>query len=168
VRRYYVCDRTFASRTTSCAWLEFRTSYDVQACIAARLEHLTVHIVSAAVPVRVSSCSERRALKKRLAMHLVELLLPLHDNGGQAFEAEKYAEVRQDLTQRFGGLTAFTRSPAQGTTTESGRPVHDEIVVFEVMTEKLDLPWWRSYRLRLEREFRQDQILIRASTVTLL
>jgi hypothetical protein len=118
--------------------------------------------------MRVFSCSERRALKKRLAKHLVELLLPLHDNGGQAFEAEKYAEVRQDLTQRFGGLTAFTRSPAQGTTTDSGRPVHDEIVVFEVMTEKLDLPWWRSYRLRLEREFRQDQILIRASTVTLL
>jgi hypothetical protein len=51
-------------------------------------------------------------------------------------------------------LTAFTRSPAQGTTTESGEPVHDEIVVFEVMTETLDVPWWGSYRLRLEREFR--------------
>jgi hypothetical protein len=65
-------------------------------------------------------------------------------------------------------LTAFTRSPAQGTTTESGEPVHDEIVVFEVMTETLDVPWWGSYRLRLEREFRQDQIVVRASTVTLL
>ena len=68
-------------------------------------------------------------------MHLVELLLPLHDNSGQPFRAEKYAEVRQHLTERFGGLTAFTRSPAQGTTTESGRPVHDEIIVFEVVTK---------------------------------
>ena len=101
-------------------------------------------------------------------MHLVEILLPLHDNSGQSFEAEKYAEVRQHLTERFGGLTAFTRSPAQGTTTETGKPVHDEIVVFEVMTEALDVPWWGSYRLHLEREFRQDQIVIRASTVTLL
>src|SRR3981081_523239 len=42
------------------------------------------------------------------AMHLVELLLPLHDNSGQPFRAEKYAEVRQHLTERFGGLTAFT------------------------------------------------------------
>src|SRR4030081_3652778 len=101
-------------------------------------------------------------------MHLVELLLPLHDNSGQPFRAEKYAEVRQRLMERFGGLTAFTRSPAQGTTTESGRPVHDDIVVFEVMTEALDASWWGEYRLHLEREFRQDQIVIRASTVTLL
>src|ERR1700712_1873129 len=101
-------------------------------------------------------------------MHLVEILLPLHDNTGQSFEPEKYAEVQQHLTERFGGLTAFTRSPAQGTTTETGKPVHDDIVVFEVMTEALDVSWWASYRLRLEREFRQDQIVIRASTVTLL
>jgi hypothetical protein len=101
-------------------------------------------------------------------MHLVEILLPLQDNSGQSFEAERYADVRLQLTERFGGLTAFTRSPAQGITTESGTPVHDEIVVFEVMTEALDVSWWGKYRLRLEREFRQDQILIRASTVTLL
>ena len=74
-------------------------------------------------------------------MHLVEILLPLHDNSGQSFAAEKYAEVRQHLTERFGGLTAFTRSPAQGTTTERGKPVHDEIVVFQVMTEALDVSW---------------------------
>ena len=101
-------------------------------------------------------------------MHLVEILLPLHDNGGQSFDARNYDQVRQQLTERFGGLTAFTRSPAQGTTTESGEPVHDEIVVFEVMTETLDVSWWGSYRLHLEREFRQDQIVIRAATVTLL
>src|ERR1700712_27894 len=101
-------------------------------------------------------------------MHLIEILLPLHDNSGQSFDAEKYGEVRQHLTERFGGLTAFTRSPAQGTTTESGKPVYDEIVVIEVMTEALDVSWWGRYRLLLEREFRQDQIVIRASTVALL
>ena len=68
-------------------------------------------------------------------MHLVEILLPLNDNSGRPFAAEKYAAVRQHLTERFGGLTAFTRSPAQGTTTGGGKTVHDEIVVFEVMTE---------------------------------
>jgi hypothetical protein len=47
-------------------------------------------------------------------MHLVEILLPLHDNSGRPFGAEKYAAIRQHLTERFG---AFTRSPAQGTTT---------------------------------------------------
>jgi len=101
-------------------------------------------------------------------MHLVEILLPLNDNSGRPFAAEKYAAIRQHLTERFGGLTAFTRSPAQGTTTGGGKTVHDDIVVFEAMTETLDVAWWRNYRRQLEREFRQDEIVVRASTVTLL
>ena len=101
-------------------------------------------------------------------MHLIEILLPLNDNSGRPFDDAKYAAIRQHLTERFGGLTAFTRSPAQGTTTDTGKTVHDDIVVFEVMTEKLDLSWWRSYRQQLEREFRQDAIVARASAVTLL
>jgi hypothetical protein len=101
-------------------------------------------------------------------MNLVELLLPLNDNSGHPFGVEKYDSVRQHLTEKFGGLTAFTRSPAEGSTTGSGKTVHDEIVVFEVMTETLDVSWWGSYRLSLEREFRQDEIVVRASTVTLL
>jgi hypothetical protein len=102
------------------------------------------------------------------AMHLIEIFLPLSDNNGRLFDAEKYAAIRQDLTARFGGLTAFTRSPAQGSTTDGGKTVHDDIVVFEVMTEKLDAAWWRRYRRQLEHEFRQDVIVARASAVTLL
>ena len=101
-------------------------------------------------------------------MHLVEILLPLNDNSGRPFGAEKYAAIREHLTDRFGGITAFTRSPAQGTTTGGGKTVHDDIVVFEVMTETVDTAWWGSYRLQLEREFRQDEIVVRASAVTLL
>jgi hypothetical protein len=101
-------------------------------------------------------------------MHLVEILLPLRDNSGRPFGADKYAAVRQYLTERFGGMTAFTRSPAEGTIAGDRGPVHDDIVVFEVMTETLDQEWWRAYRRRLEREFRQDQIVVRASAVTVL
>jgi hypothetical protein len=101
-------------------------------------------------------------------MHLIEIFLPLNDNCGRPFGTDKYAAIRQNLTKRFGGLTAFTRSPAQGTTMEGGETVHDDIIVFEVMTEKLDVPWWRSYRLQLEQEFCQDAIMARASAVTLL
>jgi hypothetical protein len=70
-------------------------------------------------------------------MHLVEIFLPLNDNDGRPFGTEKYAEVREHLTARFGGLTAFSRSPAQGTTSDGGKTVHDEIIVFEVMAETL-------------------------------
>jgi hypothetical protein len=101
-------------------------------------------------------------------MHLIEILLPLNDNNGDPFEPGKYAAIRKQLTERFGGMTAFTRSPAQGTTTDGGKTVHDDIVVFEVMTERLDPGWWRDYRRQLERDFSQDSIVVRASAVTLL
>ena len=39
-------------------------------------------------------------------MHLVEIVLPLNDNNGRPFAAEKYAAVRQHLTERFRGLSA--------------------------------------------------------------
>ena len=111
---------------------------------------------------------ERCVFKAERMMHLVEILLPLNDNNGRPFRTEKYAAVREHLTERFGGLTAFSRSPAQGTTSDGGKTVHDEIIVFEVMAETLDASWWRGYRLQLEREFRQDEIVVRASSVTLL
>jgi hypothetical protein len=41
-------------------------------------------------------------------------------------------------------------------------------VVLEVMAEELDRVWWRAYRARLERDFRQDVIVIRASAVEVI
>lgn len=101
-------------------------------------------------------------------MHLIEILLPLNDNEGRSFGPDKFSAVRNTLTERFGGLTAFTRSPAQGTTRDGGKTVRDEIVVFEVMAQTLDPAWWRSYRQQLEGAFAQDEIIIRASAVSLL
>ena len=98
-------------------------------------------------------------------MHLVEILLPLRDNDGQPFGHALLAEVREALVERFGGLTAFTRSPAEGLWDEGCGRSRDEIVVLEVMAETLDRDWWRKYRTSLERRFRQDEVVIRASEV---
>ena len=46
-----------------------------------------------------------------------------------------------------------------------GERSRDEIVVLEVMAETLDREWWRDYRGELERRFRQDEVVIRASEV---
>jgi hypothetical protein len=98
-------------------------------------------------------------------MHLVQILLPLSDNAGNRFPRELYGRVRSELTERFGGLTAFTRAPAEGLWTEGGETSRDEIVIFEVMTKELDRDWWRSYRRDLEGRFRQDVIVIRAQAI---
>jgi len=101
-------------------------------------------------------------------MHLIQILLPLYDNAGNRFGEELYGGVRRELTERFGGLTAFTSAPAQGLWKDAGETKRDDIVVFEVMTKELDAGWWRGYRQRLEKAFRQDEIIIRAQAFALL
>jgi hypothetical protein len=101
-------------------------------------------------------------------MHLIEILLPVNDNDGRAFEASKFAAVRKQLTEKYGRVTAFTRAPAQGTNDSGGKVQHDDIVIMEVMTDTLDQDWWAAYRQNLECEFAQDEIVIRAIAMTKL
>jgi hypothetical protein len=99
-------------------------------------------------------------------MFLIQFLLPLYDNDGQGFPRAMFDAVREELTGKFGGVTAYLRSPAQGFWKESGdEVVKDDLVIYEVMTEELDREWWWSYREQLAQTFRQEEILIRASEV---
>lgn len=72
--------------------------------------------------------------------------------------------MRSDLTERFGGVTAFVQSPALGVwRKEGGREVQqDQMILFEVVVMDLDRSWWSNYRSHLERIFRQDEIMMRA------
>jgi hypothetical protein len=103
-------------------------------------------------------------------MNLVEILLPVCDNKGRKFPAAKYAAVRDKLTRKFGGVTSFMRAPAHGEVKDkaSGEVIRDDIVVFEIMTGALDHDWWRAMRQRLEREFEQDEIVVRSTAITRL
>ena len=103
-------------------------------------------------------------------MVLIELLLPLYDNHGQAIDRAHHRQVANELTEHFGGLTAHTRAPATGLWKPSRdqNTTQDEIVIFEVMTDSVDAAWWRAYRRQLEARFRQEQIIIRAIHVDLL
>ena len=99
-------------------------------------------------------------------MHVIEILLPLADNGGRRFPAEVWSRLREALVKQFGGLTAFTRSPAEGLwEAEEGESVQDDIVIFEVMADALDRDWWRAFRRELEQSFQQDEIVVRAREV---
>jgi hypothetical protein len=101
-------------------------------------------------------------------MYLLEIFLPLADNSGSPFAPACFDKVRSRLAEKFGGVTAFTRAPAEGTETRGGHQRSDELIVFEVMSESLDEAWWTDYRKSLDADFRQHRILIRASTITLL
>ncbi|HKY20106.1 MAG TPA: hypothetical protein VJM31_02710 [Vicinamibacterales bacterium] len=102
-------------------------------------------------------------------MYLVQLLIPLFDNDGHAFESSDYVRLRAELADRFGGVTAYTRAPARGVWKgDSGETTRDDIVIFEVMTADLDRVWWKEFRKHLEARFRQDTLIVRALTSTLL
>ena len=99
-------------------------------------------------------------------MHLVQLFLPLHDNEGVPFERPLFDTVRSELTELFGGVTAFLRSPALGAWEDDGGQVQrDQVVLVEVMAAQLDHGWWAAYRRQLQQRFRQDEVLVRAMAV---
>ena len=102
-------------------------------------------------------------------MHLVQILLPTHDNTQTPIPREEYGRVREELTERFGGLTVYTRAPAEGLwRLNDNYTSRDDIVIFEVLTKDLDAGWWKTYRHDLEKRFRQDVILVRAQQTRLL
>jgi hypothetical protein len=98
--------------------------------------------------------------------HVVEIFLPLKDREGRPQPPEAFVQTRDELVGRFGGLTAFTRSPAEGLwEPRPGEREKDEVVIFEVLADRIDRDRWAEYRRRLQERFGQEEILIRAHAV---
>ena len=98
-------------------------------------------------------------------MHLIQILLPTADNAGQPFPRALFADLRCELTDRFGGVTVYARGPAEGFWEGEEGQSRDDIVIMEVMAGDLDEGWWRDRRESLERDFHQDEVVIRAQEV---
>jgi hypothetical protein len=99
-------------------------------------------------------------------MHLIQLLLPTHHRDGTDLGVAPFALVRDELTDRFGGVTAYTRSPATGLWKREGEAVeHDQVVMVEVVVEVFDREWWAGYRESLEDRFGQEEVHARALAI---
>jgi hypothetical protein len=102
-------------------------------------------------------------------MNMVQLLLPLWSNAGERFSKKLFDQVSKELIDRFSGLTAHVQAPARGLwEKEDGKTVRDEIIIYEVMVENLDLSWWTEYRQLLETRFKQNKLIIRSQEITIL
>ena len=101
-------------------------------------------------------------------MHLIQLLLPLTNNAGKPFARELFSEVRDELVQRFGGMTGYSRAPVRGLWQDKDQTVHDDLIIYEVMVESLDADWWRQYRAQLERRFQQSELVVRAHEIQVI
>jgi hypothetical protein len=100
---------------------------------------------------------------------LIQILLPTADNGGRPFPAATFERIKAGLAERFGGVTAYTRAPAEGVwaAPDAGKQAED-IVIVEVMAPELDQAWWRAFRRKLETLLDQEEIVIRAQNMTRL
>jgi len=99
-------------------------------------------------------------------VHLVQLLLPIQGAAGQPYPRAWYDELVRVLTDAYGGVTAYTRAPATGLwERESGETVRDQVVVYEVMVDRLDADWWEKLRRGLEAQFAQEELVIRAHPI---
>jgi hypothetical protein len=96
-------------------------------------------------------------------MYLVQILLPEYDQDGTPLLRETYEEIQEELVSKFGGLTAYTRSPAEGIWNPDSKARQlDEIIMIEVMVTELDRLWWANFRQKLEAKLRQESVVIRS------
>jgi hypothetical protein len=102
---------------------------------------------------------------------LIQLLLPTTlSNGTESRDATAaISETRRELAETFEGLTAYLRSPATGLwTAPDGETEQDDVVMVEVVTDRFDRAWWRTYADRLATRFQQEIVHVRTMPIELL
>ena len=98
-----------------------------------------------------------------MTQHLIQILLPIHASDGSPFPVEMFARVRVELTEQFGGVTAYSRSPATGLWKRNDEAIErDQVIMIEVVVDSFDRAWWIAYRGQLEQRFGQEEVLARA------
>lgn len=100
---------------------------------------------------------------------LIQILLPTTHQDGSKVPIEEFARVRVELTEKFGGVTAYSRSPATGLWKRTEDEIdRDQVIMIEVVVQEFDPRWWERYRQELERRFDQEQIHARALAMELI
>jgi hypothetical protein len=101
-------------------------------------------------------------------VYLIQIFLPLRDKQNRVIAQVHFDRLARELTERFGGLTAYGRAPAVGLWKKGGKADRDQIVIYEVLSARHEKRWWRQTRIRLQKIFRQQEILVRSFSVTQL
>ncbi|KAA5532310.1 inorganic diphosphatase [Taibaiella lutea] len=97
---------------------------------------------------------------------LIQILLPLNNDKGDAFPEQYYKKIKKTLVRKFGGVTTYTQTPATGLwKKEKGKVINDKMIVYEVMASKLDRSFWEQYKKKLQDWFKQEKLVIRQTEI---
>ncbi len=92
---------------------------------------------------------------------IYEIYLPLSYNDGSIVEKEKFNLTRDELIERFGGLTSTPPGfPLLGWWHSPQGVMEDNIVMWRVVTENDDDVFFLEYKQMLKRRFIQEEVFI--------
>ncbi|MBV8326653.1 inorganic diphosphatase [Chryseobacterium sp.] len=121
------------------------------------------------IPCKKAYKAIEQAKSTQEPTRLVRVFVPLSDAEGKAFPGKLYKEINKKLTADFGGVTVYSQSPANGIWKDKkDKEVKDHIIIYEVMIPEIDRKYWKAYKQKLEKRFRQRDIIIRQSEIGLL
>jgi hypothetical protein len=100
--------------------------------------------------------------------HLVQLFLPVGHGGDATATVDALSAVRGELVEKFGGVTAHLRAPADGLWLDDGSIERDDVVIVELVVVTFDRAWWTSYKTTLEARFCQKSIHVRVMSLSVL
>jgi len=102
-------------------------------------------------------------------MHLVQIFLPKPISENTA-SIDEHAKVREILICEFDGLTEYDKAPASGYWKKDSatKVMRDQMIIYEVQCEEVDSIWWHDFRLKLEEDFHQEEVLIRSQLIQIL
>ena len=102
-------------------------------------------------------------------MKLIQVLLPAFGKEGRAIARKTFRTTACQLAKDFGGVTAYTRAPAEGLWQRKGMKLErDDIVIYEVMAKTVDRRLWALRKKQLANAFRQDEVVVRSLPFTQL
>lgn len=77
-----------------------------------------------------------------------------------------YKSIRLELTERFGRLTAYSRSPATGLWKDDDEELTvDKLIVYEVIANDFEKKFWKSFKEILKAQLKQEDKIIRCTGI---
>jgi len=101
---------------------------------------------------------EKSQLKADRKEKLVQVFLPFSSTTRQK---KKISSLEKILIDQFGGVSVYAQSPVSGKWQDDNHTEKDQMIVFEIMVPFLEVDFWTSLKLKLQKDFRQKEILIR-------
>lgn len=80
-----------------------------------------------------------------------------------------YKAIRLELTERFGGMTAYSHSSATGLWKNDDEELTvDKVIVYEVIADGHEKKFWKSFKEILKAQFKQGDMVIWCTNIAVI